>query len=745
MLAYRRRLSLVSLLGLAMLLLTGARAPDSAPESVQTGNPILFVTQVPVPADFTTIASVFGNHQGDVAGSARGGDLWIRYPDGTTKNLTKNAGFGMDGMQGANSIAVREPSVHWSGTKALFSMVIGAPTEQYVWATYYWQIYEVSGLAKDDTPAIKRIETQPAEFNNVSPIYGTDDHIIFTSDRPRNGARHLYPQLDEYEEAAVVSGLWSLDPATGELTLLDHSPSGDFSPSLDSFGRIIFTRWDHLQRDQQADADAVDGGEYGTFDFADETEGAARLQARVEVFPEPRDDRADLLAGTNLEGHSFNQFFPWQVNEDGTELETINHVGRHELHGYFNRSINDDENVEEFIDDGSGRFNQREIGNLLQLREDPLRAGSYFAIDAPEFRTHASGQLVSCTAPPGLPADQISVTWLTHRDTASYTGDGETPPSTHTGLYRNPLPLANGTLLVVHTPETRLDVNTGTRANPKSRYALRIKSAKKAGDYWAADQSLTNGFSKTVSYYDPDVLVTYSGELWELDPVEVRPRPRPARRLPELESPELSAFASEGVSVSALEAYLEKNGLALVVSRNVTTRDTADRQQPFNLRVAGTATQTSGASGKIYDVKYQQFFQADQIRGIGGVSEPREGRRVLAREMHDPAAKNPAGADRPAGSVQIAADGSTAAFVPARRAMSWQLTDPAGVAVVRERYWLTFQPGEIRVCASCHGLNSRDQAGRGQPENPPLALREILRYWKNELQGPLPRRRGARR
>ncbi len=45
-------------------------------------------------------------------------------------------------------------------------------------------------------------------------------------------------------------------------------------------------------------------------------------------------------------------------------------------------------------------------------------------------------------------------------------------------------------------------------------------------------------------------------------------------------------------------------------------------------------------------------------------------------------------------------------MIPARRAMSWHLTDPAGVPQVRERYWLTFQPGEIRVCASCHGLSS---------------------------------------
>src|ERR1041384_5433448 len=106
--------------------------------AVASGNPVLFVTQVPVPADFTTVASTFGNQLGSVAEAPRGGDLWIRYPDGTMKNLTKAAGFGNGGMQGAASIAVRDPAVHWSGTKALFSMVTGAPTRQFIWEDYYW-------------------------------------------------------------------------------------------------------------------------------------------------------------------------------------------------------------------------------------------------------------------------------------------------------------------------------------------------------------------------------------------------------------------------------------------------------------------------------------------------------------------------------------------------------------------------------------------------------------------------------
>jgi hypothetical protein len=62
--------------------------------------------------------------------------------------------------------------------------------------------------------------------------------------------------------------------------------------------------------------------------------------------------------------------------------------------------------------------------------------------------------------------------------------------------------------------------------------------------------------------------------------------------------------------------------------------------------------------------------------------------------------------------------------------MSWQLTDAAGTPVVRERYWLTFQPGEVRVCSACHAVNSHDQLGAQAPTNSPEALRALLRTWK---------------
>lgn len=712
--------------------------------------PILFVTQVPIVADFTTIGSTFGNHLGRIDAVGRGGDLWMRYPDGTLKNLTAAAGYGIaTGVQaGANAIAVRDPAVHWSGTKAIFSMVMGAPTEQFdnTGQAARWQMYEITGLGQTETPVITKVPNQPADFNNISPIYGSapDGHprIIFTSDRPRNGADHLYPQLDEYELAPTVTGLWSLDPTTGDLRLLNHAPSGDFTPIIDSYGRLVFTQWDHMQRDQQADADDDDsqgdnqcndpGNRYGTFNYSDESAAATyTLGVRSEIFPEPRRCRQDLLAGTNVQGHDFNQFFPWTINQDGSEGEILNHLGRHELHSYIERTLTNDDNLVDFYGQ-LDRFNPNPILNLFQIKEDGLVPGRYYGVDAPEFGTHAAGPLVRLDAPPTLDADHIQVTYVTRR------AEGDDP--SHPGRFREPLPLSNGTLLAVHTADAGEEAGDNTT---NSSYEFRINVLSQGADgFWTAGTPLTTGLAKSVSYWSPDELINYEGNLWELNPVEVRPRPiPPLTHAPALAAPEQQMVTQAGVDLAALQTYLVQNDLALAVVRNVTERDDFDFQQPFNLRVpGGVQTLNPNNPGTIYTVDSLQFFQGDQLRGMTGCcdTEPLAGRRVIAQFLNDPAAVQ-ANATLPAnsatGRMRVAADGSVAAFVPARRALTWQLTDAAGVGVVRERYWITFQPGEIRTCPACHGLSDRDQAGNLAATNAPQAMLTLLQQWQSQQTG----------
>ena len=145
---------------------------------------------------------------------------------------------------------------------------------------------------------------QPANANNVSPIYGTDDRILFTSDRPRNGDRLTYPQLDEYESTPTVTGIWSMNPDGTRPELLDHAVSGDFTPLIAADGRVIFTRWDHLQRDQQNDEGTlrVRGLQLRLRDRA-----RRRWRRNAEIFPELR---ARAVRAATIHGHTFNFFFP---------------------------------------------------------------------------------------------------------------------------------------------------------------------------------------------------------------------------------------------------------------------------------------------------------------------------------------------------------------------------------------------------------------------------------------------------
>jgi hypothetical protein len=679
----------------------------------------------------------------------------IHYPDGTLRNLTREAGFGVDGWQKAGAIAVRQPAVHWSGQKALFSMVVGGNPQRYQTSYAKWQLYEVSGLQQGQTAQIVKVPGQPEQYNNIAPVYASDDQIIFVSDRPRNGAAHLYPQRDEYESANVDSGLWKLNPVTQTYKIIEHAPSGATYPSIDSSGRVIFTKWDHLLRDQQADQDAFSSPsayKYGAFNYDSEEQLTPPAQWSIaEYFPELRDDKYSLPYGQGYDGSSsapdypfndlnFNHFFPWMMNQDGSEEETLNHAGRHELGGsYANPSFKGDPALKHI---SYGQFNGASyflIGSagMFHLREDPASPGLFYGVHAAEFSVHTAGDVVRIAGAPEVNAEGMKVQLVMSRN-----GNGR---------MRNPLPLANGGLIVAHSPAEGEETCGST--NPAScLHAFRLRSTQLVNGQRVPGDYLTPGIQKSVSWWSPDSEVHWSGTLWELDPVEVRPRAvAPLTLAPPLPPPEQQALDETGVSHELLRNWLHAKGLSLVVSRNVTTRDRADKQQPYNLSVPGGVSTAPTPNAKVYTVDRLQFFQADQIRGYAPGKPPQQGgtpsagRRVLPVPLHDAAAvaaNPPVPAGAPPGSQAIAADGSAAAFVPAQRAMAWQLVDSSqsgwSQAVVRERNWISFARGETRACASCHGTNTQDQAGAPRPQNKPQALVGLLNHWKQVVRNQCP-------
>lgn len=682
---------------------------------------LLFATQVPI-GGLGSVVGTFNNHLGSVEAALRGGDLMLRYPDGQLRNLTREAGFGEAGdFQSANAIAVREPTVHWSGNRALFSMVIGGALDQFDRSVQHtWQIYEVDGLAQGETAIVRKIAGQPQDFNNVSPIYGSDDAILFASDRPRNGELHHYPTLDEYESMPSNVGIYRLYEDDRSLTLIEHSPSGVFNLSLDTHGRVIFTKWDHLQRDQQGDSESV-AQEFRPVTHADESANAATTSSLdgAESFPEARTE-SDPGYDSAIEPHRFNQFFVWEVNQDGSEEETLNHVGRQEWGGSFTEGS--------FVDDDALSFRSPNLvtrnelafpddGGAFQVRQDPVDPVWYLATSALEFAAGSAGQIVRLEGDPLVNAEDMRVLPMTpHPEEAAVPGD--------TGYFRNPLRMNDGTYLAVHTDATGNLVNDGSRGAPNWSYDFRIKVLEPDGERYRAGANLTNGIQRSVRWWTPDEMASWSGALWELDVVEVAPRERPPMRASVLPDIEQAIFDELGVDAAALRTWLADRDLAMVISRNMTARDRNDVQQPYRLSVPGGVS--SAGSNPGYEVDHIQFFQADYVRSYG--NNITAGRRVLGRAMHGPdLITDPSG---PAGSVAIGLDGSMAAFVPARRALAWQLVAPDQSAVVRERNWVSFGSGEIRVCASCHGINKETHTGQGIPENPPEALRDLLQTWQ---------------
>ena len=719
--------------------------------AVTLTNPIIFVTQPPVPREmngtvsntFLSVVTIFGNQLADTAHAARGGDLWLMTTNLGLVNLTRRAGFGTNGIQHSIGIDVRDPQIHWSGKKVLFSMVVGAPTNATDTTKFFWQLYELTNLdaviADTNTPPkIIPVANQPTNCNNITPCYATDGRIIFTSDRPFNNQPWLYPQLDEYKSEPCVSGIYSLDAAGGDLKMIEHQPSGVFNPFIDSFGRLIVTRWDHLIQDLNAAGDRLGRSTNGSFNFLNELANAPVQNTNLlETFPEPGDFDTNGAVALGVNTLGFNFFLPWALDQNGGNEEVLNHVGRHELQLNVAQSFTGDTNLVTFanlaqrVASGVISANTNAIFSFFQIAEDPRTNGLYWGVQAQDISPvgglHGAGQIITLAGGMGLNPTGMVVNFITPTNGAN--------GPTVLGLYRNPLPMSDGTLVSAFTDSANgaWDANLGTATLPISKMHFRLCTLTNSGGIWKTNQLLTAGISGSAIYWDGALLVTNNATLWELQPVEVRVKTIPAPVVTGVASIEQNVFAEEGVDLPTFQADLAQRNLALCISRNVTARDDADKQQPYNLRVPGGAVSIAN-SGKIYDITHLTFLQADYLRGYSnGPSGPQPGRRILAVPMHATTNFNYASSrtNAPSGGTEIMSDGSQATFVPANRAVTWQLTGTNNNdSVVKERYWISFRPGEVRTCANCHGINAVDQLGRPAPTNEPLALRQLLRFWK---------------
>ena len=314
----------------------------------------------------------------------------------------------------------------------------------------------------------------------------------------------------------------------------------------------------------------------------------------------------------------------------------------------------------------------------------------------------------------------------------SYITDPDTVSANSPTLFRSPLPGSNGELWAsVSTSHKVVEFKA-------DGCDYRLVRLVKQGDFFVPAGNVTPGAG---------LQRTLDGKvktLWEWDAVEVRARtkPTPAIEAP-LEAGEMNAFATvfgdgnAAKGLSAFRAFLKENKLALAVVRNVTWRQRDDLQQPFNLSVLGSTVMTkrTGSDADVLDIDHLQVFTGQQLRGTDGDSEANSAenyRRVLAQPAAEILVEDNTGNPRnvngaaaagvPAAMKVSTDDGSVAFIVAANRPTAWQTINSAAPGspvdrtdgVVRERYWIGFQPGEIRMCPACHGGLDADVAQNGK-------------------------------
>src|SRR5690606_29418660 len=284
----------------------------------------------------------------------------------------------------------------------------------------------------------------------------------------------------------------------------------------------------------------------------------------------------------------------WQMNQDGTDELTLNHIGRHELSfEYLPRSFRNDSALTDTAN-MSLFANRKEIrmdAGIFHIHEDPRTPGTYYGIYAREFGEGTTNQIVRFTGAPNLTAEQMVVT-------------DASPASSSGGRFRNPLPTTSGAMVASYTSSSSF----------QSGSTLRLQQlGTNASGQFIAGTALTSGISKTVSWWDPDTRREYSGPLWEIEAAEVVARQRPPNPTLALPATERAVLAEEQVDEASLRNWLRSKGLALIVVRNQTSRDRADKQQPYNLQVPGGVRTTNG-NGRVYDIAHFQILQGNLIR-----------------------------------------------------------------------------------------------------------------------------------
>ncbi len=123
---------------------------------------------------------------------------------------------------------VRDPQVHYDGERILFSYRPGG--------THYYHLYEIGA----DGTGLRQLTDGP--FDDIEPSYLPDGGIVFCSSRCNRFVPCWYTQ---------VAILYRCDADGGNIRPLSSNIENDNTPWVLPDGRILYTRWEYVDRSRE--------------------------------------------------------------------------------------------------------------------------------------------------------------------------------------------------------------------------------------------------------------------------------------------------------------------------------------------------------------------------------------------------------------------------------------------------------------------------------------------------------------
>ncbi len=204
-------------LAVACSTVTVARA--TLPEAV-TRQPILFVVRNQYQTDHHNTHTMFPSASNEVSnGYYEGGNSALKVLDPASGSVRTILEAGAGGV-------IRDPEVHFSGTRIVFAWRKGLADA--------YHIYEINA----DGTGLKQL-TALAGVDDFDPVYLADDRIVFVS-----GREPKYVMCNKH----LSHNLYRMEADGANITQIAKSTLFEGHPSLMDDGRILYDRWEYVDR-----------------------------------------------------------------------------------------------------------------------------------------------------------------------------------------------------------------------------------------------------------------------------------------------------------------------------------------------------------------------------------------------------------------------------------------------------------------------------------------------------------------